>query len=561
MESKKHSQVFSNDDPLSMVRRSMLYACGLTYEEIRRPQVAVVNTYNEMHPGHVHLKTLAERVKAGVRMAGGVPTEFYTLSLCDGLANGHEGMKFVLPSREVIADSVELGLRAHCYDAAVLIGSCDKIIPALLMAAARVNIPAILVTGGPMPPGYWPREKVRISVCNFGEAVRKVFTPGMEREIREEGLASFYPCAGACWGMGTANTMACLSEALGMSLPGDGTAPAVTTRKARLAEQAGEKVMELFQKGITPGQILSRAALENAVKVNLAIGGSLNTVLHLPALAHELGLRVDYSDFDRLSRRIPHLANIEPAGPHYVVELDEAGGIPGIMKNLGEHLDGTPLTVTGKTVAENLERAAVFSPEIIRSLSDPVHPYGGIAVLKGNLAEQGAVIKQVAVKESLWRFTGKAKVFDSEEEALAGLGSKQIEKGDVIVIRYEGPRGGPGMREMAMFRVALEFAGMGETNYIVTDGRFSGYTEGTAIGYLAPEAAAGGTIALVQNGDLIEIDVENRRLDLMVSDQELKQRRERLVPPAKKHPQGYLDVYGRIVSSAARGAVISRKAE
>jgi len=409
----------------------------------------------------------------------------------------------------------------------------------------------MIVTGGPMPPGYWPREKVKISVSNFGEAVRKVFTPGMTREIREEGLASFYPCAGACWGMGTANTMACLSEALGMSLPGDGTAPAVTSKKARLVEQAGEKVMELFKKGITPGQVMSPTALENAIKVNLAIDGSLNTVLHLPALAHELGLKGDYTDFDRLSRKIPHLANIEPAGPHYVVELDEAGGIPGIMKSLADLLDGTPLTVTGKTVSENLEKAAVFSPEIIRPLTSPVHPFGGIAVLKGNLAEQGAVIKQVAVKESLWHFFGKAKVFNSEEEALAGLGSKQIEKGDVIVIRYEGPEGGPGMREMAMFRLALEFAGMGETNYIVTDGRFSGYTEGTAIGYLSPEAAVGGTIALVQNGDIIEIDVENRKLELKVSDQELKQRREKLVPPSKKVPRGYLDIYRQIVSPAS----------
>ena len=558
---KRNSQVFSNDDPLSMVRRSMLYACGLTYEEIQRPQVAVVNTYNEMHPGHIHLRTLAERVKAGIRTAGGIPTEFYTLSLCDGLANGHEGMKFVLPSREVIADSVELGLRAHCYDAAVLIGSCDKIIPALLMAAARVDIPAIIVTGGPMPPGYWPREKVKISVCNFGEAVRKVFTPGTTKEVQEEGLASFYPCAGACWGMGTANTMACLSEALGMSLPGDGTAPAVMTKKARLAEQAGEKIMELYTRGITPSRILTQSALENAIKVNLSIGGSLNTVLHLPALAYELGLKVDYSDFDLLSRKIPHLANIEPAGPHYVVELDEAGGIPGIMKNLGALLEGTPLTVTGKTVSENLEKAAVFNPEVIRSLSNPVHPYGGIAVLRGNLAEEGAVIKQVAVKESLWHFVGRAKVFNSEEEALLGLGSKQIEKGEVIVIRYEGPKGGPGMREMAMFRVAVEFAGMGETNYIVTDGRFSGYTEGASIGYLCPEAAEGGTIALVHNGDVIEIDIEKRKLQLKVSDTEIKKRRGKLVPPIKKYPRGYLDIYGRIVSSAAQGAVIPKNPE
>ena len=556
MDMKKHSRVFSDDDPFSMVRRSMLYACGWTHEEIKRPLVAVVNTYNEMHPGHMHLKTLAERVKAGVRTAGGLPTEFYTLSLCDGLANGHEGMKFILPSRQVIADSVELGLRAHCYDAAVLIGSCDKILPALLIAAARVNIPTIIVTGGPMPAGYWARERVKASVSNFGEMVKKVFAGGLSKEIREEALSSFYPCAGACWGMGTANTMACLCEALGMSLPGDGTAPGVMAKKSRLAEQAGEKIMGLLAQEITPVKIMTRAALENALKVDLAIGGSLNTVLHLPALAHELGMQVDYSDFDRLSREIPHLSNVEPAGPFSVVDLDDAGGIPGVMKALGDLLDGSVLTVTGKTLTDNLEKAAVFSPEVIRPRTDPVHPYGGIAVLKGNLAERGAVIKQVAVKKELWHFVGEAKVFNSEEEALAGLGSGQIKKGDVVVIRYEGPRGGPGMREMALFRVALEFSGMGQTNYIVTDGRFSGYSEGPSIGYLSPEAAEGGAIALVKNGDKIEVDVEKRILELKVPENELKSRREKLVHPLKKYPQGYLDIYARLVSSADQGGVL-----
>jgi dihydroxy-acid dehydratase len=556
MDTKQHSRVFSNDDPLSMVRRSMLYACGWTYEEIQRPFVAVVNTYNEMHPGHMHLKTLAERVKAGVRTAGGLPTEFYTLSLCDGLANGHEGMKFVLPSRQVIADSVELGLRAHCYDAAVLIGSCDKILPALLIAAARVNIPAIIVTGGPMPAGYWARERVKASVSNFGQMVGKVYGSGLTAEVREEALASFYPCAGACWGMGTANTMACLCEALGMSLPGDGTAPGLMARKARLAEQAGEKIMELLARDITPAKILTPESLENALKVDLAIGGSLNTVLHLPALAHELGMKMDYSDFDELSRKIPHLTNVEPAGPHSVIDLDEAGGIPGVMKNLADLLNRSALTVTGESLAENLEKASVFSPEIIRPLTNPVHPYGGIAVLRGNLAEQGAVIKQVAVKQGLWRFAGEARVFNSEEEALAGLGSGRIRRGDAVVIRYEGPKGGPGMREMALFRVALKFAGMADTNYIITDGRFSGYSEGPSIGYLCPEAAEGGTIALVQDGDGIEVDIENRKLELMVPEEELKRRREKLVHPPKEHPRGYLDIYARMVSSAAQGAVM-----
>ncbi len=556
MDLKKHSRVFSDDDPLSMVRRSMLYACGFTHEEIKRPMVAVVNTYNEMHPGHMHLKTLAERVKAGVRTAGGLPTEFCTLSLCDGLANGHEGMKFILPSRQVIADSVELGLRAHCYDAAVMIGSCDKILPALLIAAARVDIPTIIVTGGPMPRGYWAREKIQASVSNLGEMVRKVFAGHTSAEIREEALSSFYPCAGACWGMGTANTMACLCEALGMSLPGDSTVPGVMAQKSRLAERAGEQVMELLNQGITPLKILTPASLVNALKVNLAIGGSLNTVLHLPALAHELGVKLDYYDFDRLSRVVPHLTNVEPSGPFSVADLDRAGGIPGVMKTMERLLDDSALTVTGQTLAQNLQWAAVFSPEIIRPMTDPVHPYGGIAILKGNLAERGAVIKQVAVKEDLWRFTGEARVFNSEEDALAGLGSGQIKKGQVVVIRYEGPKGGPGMREMALFRKALKIAGMGDTNYIVTDGRFSGYSEGPSIGYLCPEAAEGGTIALVENGDPIEIDVENRFLRLKIPENELKRRRENLVHPPKKYPKGYLDIYARMVSSADQGGVM-----
>jgi dihydroxy-acid dehydratase len=554
MDTKKHSKVFSDDDPLSMVRRSMLYACGFTHEEIKRPFVAVVNTYNEMHPGHMHLRTLAERVKAGVRTAGGLPTEFCTLSLCDGLANGHEGMKFILPSRQVIADSVELGLRAHRYDAAVMIGSCDKILPALLIAAARVDIPTIIVTGGPMPPGYWAREKVQSSVSNR-ERLRAVFTGQIPPDLREEALSSFYPCAGACWGMGTANTMACLSEALGMTLPGDSTVPGIMAQKSRLAEQAGEKVMDLLAKGITPTKILTGVSLENAMRVNLAIGGSLNTVLHLPALAHELGMKLDYSDFDRLSRVVPHLTNVEPSGPYSVADLDRAGGIPAVMKTMETLLDPSALTVTGRTIAENLQNSAVFLPEIIRPLTDPVHPYGGIAVLKGNLAEKGAVIKQVAVKKELWRFSGEARVFNSEEEALDGLGKGRIKQGDAIVIRYEGPKGGPGMREMALFRAALKIYGMGDTNYIVTDGRFSGYSEGPSIGYLCPEAVEGGTIALVQNGDIIEIDIENRMLNVQVSENELKRRRANLIHPPQKFPSGYLNIYARMVTSAADGAI------
>ena len=555
MEQKK-SRVFSDNDPQSLVRRSMLYACGLTYKEIRQPIVAVVNTYNEMHPGHIHLRTLADRVKAGIRSAGGVGLEFSTIALCDGLAQGHEGMKFILPSRQVIADSIELGLRAHCYDAAVLIGSCDKILPAFLMAAARVNIPTIIVTGGPMPPGFWAREKVKVSVSSFEHLVKKVLSTEISEEIREEALAAFYPCAGACWGMGTANTMACLCEAIGMSLPGDSTAPAISAKKQRLAEEAGEKIMKLLAQDIVPSKIMTKDALENAAKVNLAIGGSLNTVLHLPALAYELGMKLEYADFDRLSRKVPHLTNIEPAGPFSVVDLDEAGGIPGVMKVMEGLLDTAALTVTGKTLKENLEKATVFSTEVIKPLGDPVHSYGGIAVLKGNLAEYGAVIKQVAVDEGMWHYTGEATVFNSEEKALDGLLNGKIKKGDIVIIRYEGPKGGPGMREMALFRAALEMFGMGDTNYIITDGRFSGYSSGPSIGYLSPEAAEGGVIALVEDGDLIEIDIEARKLELKVSEKELNQRRERLVIPPRNYPKGYLDTYIKLVSSPERGGIL-----
>jgi dihydroxy-acid dehydratase len=532
----------------------MLYACGLTYEEIQRPMVAVVNTFNEMHPGHMHLRTLAERVKAGVRTGGGLPLEFNVLALCDGLAQANDGMKYILPSRQVIADSIELGLEAHRYDAAVLIGSCDKIIPALLMAAARVNIPAIVVTGGPMPGGTWARRGIEASVSAFEEVGKVVLSGELPEEVREEALMAFYPCAGACWGMGTANTMACLTEALGLALPGDSTAPAPMAAKARLAEQAGEQIMVLARDGITPSAIVTRSAMENALKLNAAIGGSLNTVLHLPALAHELGIELGLDDFDRTARQIPHLTNVEPAGPHKVVDLGEAGGIPAVMKVLEDHLDGSTLTVTGKPLADTISGAAVFNDEVIRPLDDPVHPYGGIAVLRGNLAEDGAVIKQVAVAEELHSFRGPARVFNSEEEALAAVDG-EIKSGDVVVIRYEGPKGGPGMREMALFRLALKLKGLGETTYIVTDGRFSGYSEGACIGYLSPEAAVGGTIALVEDGDVIDIDVANRSIELKVDEATLESRRSKLQHPVKEKPTGYLEIYSRLVGSAAGGSV------
>lgn len=560
MTEKNHqnSGVFSQDDPFSQIRRAILYASGLTYKEITRPFVAVVNTYNEIHPGHRHLHIISDRVKAGIRSGGGVPLEFGTIALCDGLAMGHEGMKYVLPSRQVIADSIELGLRGHRYDAAVLIGSCDKIIPALLMAAIRVDIPTVIVTGGSMLPGYWPRRKQKMSAHTMPKFTRDIISKsdGVSRELREEALSSLYPCPGACWGMGTANTMACLSEVLGMSLPLDATVPAVMSDKLRLAEMAGEKVMELLGSGVTPRQIINRKSLENALKVNAAIGGSLNTVLHLPALAHEIGFKLPLEEFDRCARETPYLANIEPAGPHHVIDLHYAGGIPAVMKILESRLDTSLITVTNHTVAENISGAEVFNPEIIRPLESPVYPYGNIAVLKGNLAEQGAVIKQTALKRELWKFSGPARVFNSEEEATSGLQEGKVQSGDVIVIRYEGPKGGPGMREMALFRAVLKLMGLGDSTYIVTDGRFSGYSEGPCIGYLSPEAAEGGNIALVKDGDRIEIDLENRFLNVNLSEAELQKRREAFtVHPVKDRHQGYLDLYARHVTPAVDGSV------
>jgi dihydroxy-acid dehydratase len=556
---KERSSVYSGDDPLAMIRRTMLYATGITYDEIKKPFVAIANTYTEIHPGHAHLRSIVERVKAGVRSAGGIPFEFGTIALCDGLTEAHEGMNYALPSREVIADSIEVAVRAHRYDAVVLVGSCDKIIPALLMVAARLDLPSIVVAGGSAPPGYWPKEKIQMSTKMQGQTAGKIM--GLPAGEREDALSCMYPCGGACWAMGTANTMACLSEALGMGLPGDGTAPALMANKLRLAEKAGEKIMELLNRGITARKILTAASLKNAMMVNMAIGGSLNTVLHLPALADELGLSLDLADFDRTAREVPFLADVEPNGPYFVVDFDRAGGIQGVLKRLEGKIDGSVMTVTGKTMAENIKGVEIFDDQIIRPLSNPVLPYGGIAVLKGNLAQDGAVIKQVGLPKELWHFTGPAKVYNSEEDAIKDLGAGIIKAGDAVVIRYEGPRGGPGMREMSFFRVLQKMLGLDYSCYIITDGRFSGYSEGPCIGYLSPEAVVGGVIALVENGDPIEIDVDKRLLQLKVPDSVLEERRKKLVHPVKKVAAGYLERYRELVGPADKGAVLKIKGQ
>ncbi len=553
---KGRSQIYRGGDPLSRFRRSLLYTVGFTREQIERPLVAIANTWNELHPGHFHLNRLAAKVKEGVLMAGGMPAEFNTISLCDGLANGHAGMRYILPSRELIADSIEVNIHAHAFDAMVLIGSCDKIIPGLLMAAARVDIPCIVVAGGPMFPGHWPRHNLNFSVTGITALAERWTRGDFTDEQLEEMTTCIYPCAGACWGMGTANTMACLTEAVGMSLPGDGTAHATTSKKERLAGEAGVAVMSLLEAGITPSKIMTEAAFDNMLRVNMAIGGSLNTVLHIPAIAHELGIRVDMDMFDAMSRQTPHLCNIEPSGPYFLSDLEEAGGIPAVMKRLEADLNRDCITVTGSSVGENIKDAEVFNEKVIRPLDSPVHEYGGIAVLKGSLAPVGAVIKQVACDESLWKFEGPARVFDCEEDAAQALMSQEIKAGDVIVIRYEGPRGGPGMREMAHFRALLKFAGLGDKVYLITDGRYSGYSEGSSIGYLSPEAAEGGPIAVVRDGDIISIDIEARKLDLMVEKGELDKRMREWKCPPPRITKGYLARYSVTAKSAAEGAII-----
>jgi len=558
-ELKERSSIYIGSDPTAIGHRALLYSLGFTSDQIERPLIAIANTWNELHPGHAHLNRLAAKVKEGVWMAGGTPAEFNTISICDGFTIGHAGMRYVLPSREVIADSVELTVEAHRYDAMVLIGSCDKIIPGLLMAAARVDIPAIVVAGGPMFPGYWPRLKLRWGEAAMDEVSRRANQGELTDEQLEELATCIYPCGGACYGMGTANTMACLTEAVGMSLPGDGTAHATTAKKERLAAEAGIAIMNLLKEGITPSKIMTDAALENMLRVDMAIGGSLNTILHIPALAYELGKRVEMDAFDAMSRETPHLCNIEPSGPYALSDLEEAGGIPGVMKQLEGKLNLDCVTVTGESVSNNLEKAEVFNDEVIRPADSPVHEYGGVAVLKGTLAPGGAVIKQVAVDRSQWKFEGPARVFECEEDATEALMASKIQEGDAIVIRYEGPKGGPGMREMQMFRSLLKFVGLLDKVYLITDGRYSGYTGGACIGYLSPEAADGGPIALIKNGDTISVDIEARKLDVKLSDEELEKRRSEWSAPPPRITKGYLARYSTTASSAAEGAIISNQ--
>ncbi len=536
--------------------RSLFYATGLTPEELQRPLIGVVNSYNEIIPGHIHLDRIAAAVKAGVRMAGGTPLEFNTIGVCDGIAMGHSGMNNSLPTRELVADSVEMVVGAHRFDGLVMVPNCDKIVPGMLMAAARLNIPTIFVSGGPMMAGRYRGQDV--DVKTMFEAVGEVKAGRMSAEELEALEMVACPGCGSCAGLFTANSMNCLTEALGMGLPGNGTIPAITSARIRLAKRAGMQVMELVRRGIRPRDVMTGAAFENGIAVDMAIGGSTNTVLHLPAIAHDAGLALPLETFDAVSARTPYLVKLSPSGPHHLQDLDEAGGVTAVMGELLRRglLHGAARTVTGQTIAENVGEARPLT-EVIRPADDPYRPDGGIAILRGNLAPEGAVVKAGAVGPEMMHHRGPARVFESEEAAMSAILDGHIHAGDVVVIRYEGPRGGPGMREMLMPTSALAGMGLDDRVALLTDGRFSGATRGASVCHVSPEAASGGPIGLVAEGDEIELDIPNKRLLLHVSAEELARRRERWQPPAPRVTGGYLARYAALVGPASEGAVLA----
>ncbi|MGE4297471.1 MAG: dihydroxy-acid dehydratase [Desulfovibrionaceae bacterium] len=537
--------------------RSLMYALGLTREELARPLIGVVNSANEIVPGHVHLNTIADAVKAGVRLAGGTPIAFPAIAVCDGIAMGHEGMRFSLPSRELVADSIEIMARAHPFDALVLIPNCDKTVPGMLMAMLRLNIPAILVSGGPMYAGAHKGEAS--DLITVFEAVGRVSKGEMSEEELEEMAEGACPGCGSCSGMFTANSMNCLSETIGLALPGNGTIPAPTAARVRLAKHAGMQVMQLLERNIRPRDIVTEKAVANAVAVDMALGCSTNTVLHLPALFGEAGLPLSLDIFNEVSAKTPNLCKLSPAGHHHIEDLHRAGGIPAVMAQLatGGHIHTDAMTATGKTVGENLAegKASVKDATVIRPMDAPYSHQGGIAILRGTLAPGGAVVKQSAVAPEMMVRTGPARVFDCEEDAIAAILSGKIAKGDVIIIRYEGPKGGPGMREMLSPTSAIVGMGLGADVALITDGRFSGGSRGAAIGHVSPEAAEGGPIGLVREGDLIEVDIPARALNLLVAEDEMAARAKGHVPQTRPVEASVLRRYSRMVTSSATGAV------
>ncbi|MCI9592793.1 MAG: dihydroxy-acid dehydratase [Lachnospiraceae bacterium] len=535
-------------------QRALLYATGMDQEDLKKPFVAVIGSFSEMVPGHTHLRELAEYVKQGIIEAGGVPRQSETIAICDGLCQGHKGMCYPLASRDLIADSVEMVVEAHHFDAMVLLPGCDKIIPGMIMAAARLDIPAVIVPGGPMLPGNVGGNPLFCS-SELREYPGRVETGAVTVEEMKVAEMAALPTVGSCAHLGTANSMCMLSEVLGMALPGAGTAFAVSNKRKRIAKASGRAVMQMLKDGITPRKILTRETLLNGVAGAMATGSSTNLVLHLMAIAHEAGVELNLEDFDRISREVPFICNLQPSGKYPIVSLDASGGIPAVLKTIEGKLHTDQMTVTGKTVKELLEPVSVTPDDVLKTLEHPQKPEGGIAILRGNLAPRGAVIKQSGVKESMYYFKGRARVFDSMEEADAAVSSGTIEKGTVIVIRYEGPKGGPGMREMLSTTSLIMGRGMDEDCALVTDGRFSGATHGPCIGHVSPEAAAGGPIAFVEDGDEIEIDIHNRTLTIDVSEEEFARRKEGWTP-LKKPRKPALAKYAYLVSSADTGAVI-----
>lgn len=536
--------------------RALFKAMGYTDEEIRRPLIGVVNSKNEIIPGHIHLDTIAEAVKAGIRMAGGTPIEFGAIGVCDGIAMGHVGMKYSLATRELIADSCEAMALAHSFDGMVFIPNCDKIVPGMLMAAARINVPSIVISGGPMLSVK--RNGVQLDLNSTFEAVGAYKAGKMTEEEVYDYEEHSCPGCGSCSGMFTANSMNCLTEVLGLGLPGNGTIPAVYAERIRLAKMAGMKIMELVEKDIKPSDILTPKAFENALTVDMALGCSTNSILHLPAIAHEAGVEINLDIVNEISARVPNLCKLAPAGHHHIQDLYAAGGVQAVMNELSKKnlINLDLLTVTGKTVGENISKAKVLDYNVIRSIENPYSTTGGIAVLRGNLAPDGAVVKRSAVAEEMLVHKGPARVFDSEEDAIAAIYNGKVQKGDVVVIRYEGPKGGPGMREMLSPTSAIAGMGLDKDVALITDGRFSGATRGASIGHVSPEAMEGGNIALVKEGDIISIDIPNGKLELSVSDEELAQRRKEWKSPEPKITKGYLGRYAKLVTSASTGAVL-----
>lgn len=539
-------------------QRSLFYALGLTEEEMTRPLIGVVTAYSEIVPGHIHLDKIADAVKAGVRMAGGTPIEFPSIGVCDGIAMGHEGMRYSLPSRELIADSLETMTIGHAFDGLVLIPNCDKIVPGMIMGAARMNIPSIVISGGPMMPGETPDVEDGQSLTDVFEAVGAFKAGLIDEEQLKASEQTACPGCGSCSGMFTANSMNCLSEAIGMALPGNGTTPAISAARTVLAKKAGMAIMDLVERNVCPRDILTEKAFRNALHVDMALGCSTNSVLHLLAIAHEAGVHLDLNMINEVSAVTPNLCHLAPAGHHFMVDLYEAGGIQAVIKELLDAglLDPSLPTVTGKTVGENAAKARNKNTEILRPISDPYSQTGGLAVLFGNIAPHGGVVKQSAVAAEMLQSTCRARVFESEEDAISAIYAGDIVSGDVVVIRYEGPSGGPGMREMLSPTSALAGMGLDKTVALITDGRFSGATRGAAIGHISPEAAAGGPIAFIEEGDQIQIDIPARSIELLLDDATLKARQAAWVKPEAKPASGWLKRYARVVTSADKGAVL-----